>query len=116
MRERRSGILAGIRLYLHGADDPALLSLANHMDEVDDWVEADVLNEIDIAQLGHELEQLRAIDGALARIEAGTYGICTVCGEAIAVDRMRAYPSAQSCLSCQEGLEKSYATSRNHSL
>jgi RNA polymerase-binding transcription factor DksA len=34
---------------------------------------------------------------ALARIEAGTYGICSVCGEAIEAERLEADPAANTC-------------------
>lgn len=44
-----------------------------------------------------ELEQLRA---ALARLDAGTYGRCTRCGEAIAPERLQALPYAAECIGC----------------
>jgi RNA polymerase-binding transcription factor DksA len=44
---------------------------------------------------GHVLNE---IDAALKRIEAGTYGICTVCDKEIAPERLEAYPSASLCM------------------
>ena len=41
-----------------------------------------------------------AVDAALARIEAGTYGVCARCGEPIGVDRLRARPAAELCIRC----------------
>ena len=35
---------------------------------------------------------------ALAKIEAGTYGICETTGEEISLDRLRAYPAARVAL------------------
>lgn len=35
---------------------------------------------------------------ALARIEAGTFGVCTVGGEAIPADRLEANPAASTCI------------------
>ena len=43
---------------------------------------------------------LKAIDEALARIEAGTYGICTNCGERIPEGRLEARPYADVCIDC----------------
>ena len=44
---------------------------------------------------GHVLNE---IDAALKRIEAGTYGICTVCDKEIAPERLEAYPWASLCM------------------
>jgi len=38
------------------------------------------------------------IDQALGRIDAGTYGTCTVCGAAIPEERLEAIPYASLCL------------------
>jgi DnaK suppressor protein len=113
---RRVTILAGIRQYLHHSDDPEKLSLLNHLDEVDDWVEADLLNDTDIAQLNHELAELRDIDAALSRIKRDAYGVCIDCGESISFERMSANITAQYCLGCQEDFEKRHGIMRNTSL
>lgn len=46
----------------------------------------------------HHLADIRA---ALERIEAGTYGTCTECGEPVAADRLEALPWAAHCIDCQ---------------
>lgn len=43
---------------------------------------------------------LEAIDAALGRIAAGTYGECARCGETIPDERLRAEPTAPSCIGC----------------
>ena len=45
-------------------------------------------------------DELRQIDKALARLDAGTYGICTSCGEKIAAERLHALPFAALCVDC----------------
>jgi DnaK suppressor protein len=45
----------------------------------------------------HEAEQILA---ALARIEAGDYGVCDVCGGEIAPARLAALPTATRCINC----------------
>lgn len=37
---------------------------------------------------------------ALQRLELGTYGICTVCGDEIAAQRLAALPTAAQCIAC----------------
>ncbi len=45
------------------------------------------------------------IDAALQRIEAGTYGTCSDCGEDLAIARLEAYPAATLCVDCAEAAE-----------
>ncbi len=45
-------------------------------------------------------QRLRDIDAALARMTAGTYGICVVCKKPIARERLEARPSAETCIAC----------------
>lgn len=50
-----------------------------------------------------ELEaRMMEVDAALARIEAGTYGICRVCGAAIEDARLHANPAASTCIAHRE--------------
>ena len=44
---------------------------------------------------------LEAIDSALARVEAGSYGMCERCGHAIAHERLEALPWATKCIECK---------------
>ena len=46
------------------------------------------------------------IEEALARIEAGTFGICEVCGEDIGAERLEARPVTTLCINCKESQEK----------
>ena len=41
------------------------------------------------------------VDKALAKIAAGTYGICEKCGEPIPRERLRALPYAALCVRCK---------------
>jgi RNA polymerase-binding transcription factor DksA len=51
-----------------------------------------------------ELEaRLLEIDAALARIDAGAYGVCRICGEKIEAARLEANPSAPTCIAHREG-------------
>jgi DnaK suppressor protein len=49
---------------------------------------------------------LSAIDAALARIDAGTYGICVNCGAQIAPERLEAMPWATLCIDCKRKEER----------
>lgn len=45
-------------------------------------------------------QRLADIAAALARLDAGTYGLCVRCGEPIASARLEARPYARTCISC----------------
>jgi RNA polymerase-binding protein DksA len=49
----------------------------------------------------HVEHQLEDINQALDRLESGTYGICTSCGENIQAERLNIMPSAAFCIECQ---------------
>ncbi len=45
---------------------------------------------------------IQAIEDALARIDAGTYGLCAKCGEEIAAGRLKAVPFTRTCIDCAD--------------
>jgi DnaK suppressor protein len=55
----------------------------------------------DLALRDHNRVHLEAVDAALARLDAGTYGACTTCGKPIGADRLGALPWAALCIECQ---------------
>ena len=52
------------------------------------------------ALLGQAREQLAAVEAALARLAAGSYGICERCGQPVGEDRLAARPAARTCIRC----------------
>lgn len=44
--------------------------------------------------------QLRKIDSALRRMDAGEYGYCLACREEIAIARLKFDPAGTRCISC----------------
>jgi DnaK suppressor protein len=47
--------------------------------------------------------ELKRIDAALARIEAGEYGYCANCDEEIAAKRLEFDPAVPTCIDCARG-------------
>jgi RNA polymerase-binding transcription factor DksA len=43
---------------------------------------------------------LSEVEAALARLAAGTYGVCTSCGADLPTGRLEARPTARTCVSC----------------
>lgn len=58
--------------------------------------------DVALGLLGNEGHILDAVEAALARIDAGKFGLCTACGAAIAHERLSALPYARYCRRCEE--------------
>jgi DnaK suppressor protein len=54
------------------------------------------------AILGQSQQHLKEIDAALQRLDEGRYGLCTKCGNGIALGRLQVRPQAALCISCAE--------------
>lgn len=75
----------------------------NHMaDNATDIAE----QERDLALIGTLQERMRDVDRALERLDAGTYGICERCHEAIMPERLEARPFATLCVNCQSQVDR----------
>ena len=52
-----------------------------------------------------ENKLIRKIDKSLTKIDKGTFGICELCGEDIAIKRLKARPVATYCIVCKNKME-----------
>ena len=59
-----------------------------------------VRSELNRALLQRERERATSLEGALSRLERGTYGVCEQCGSPIHPDRMAILPDARVCVQC----------------
>jgi RNA polymerase-binding protein DksA len=62
--------------------------------------------ELDYSLEENEERLLGAIDAALARIDEGTYGSCTACGQPIGEERLEALPWTTQCIDCKRKEER----------
>jgi DnaK suppressor protein len=68
--------------------------------------EGDTLNverERDLALSAQAMAAVDEIDRALAKMDAGTYGVCERCGKDIPKARLKALPYAALCVACKSG-------------
>jgi len=83
------------------ADIAASVDTANTDDEHDPEGATLAFERAQVVSLLEEArEQLAALDDAAARIDAGTYGVCERCGDAIGDERLAALPGARRCVDC----------------
>lgn len=115
--ERRADLLGevadGSRRRL---EDDAYRNMASEVGDAGDSSTATEQADLRNSQIERDVNELRAIDAALARFEEGSYGMCTRCGGDIGAARLRANPAAERCIACQTAYEKQYAGNGTPSL
>ena len=74
----------------------------------DDFSEVQELERREIGFATRELliERVHRLQAALDRLRDGEYGTCVECGEDIAPARLRALPEVQTCVRCQDRIER----------
>lgn len=58
--------------------------------------------DLTVSLLNRDSQMFRRVQGALRRMEDGSYGICLSCEDPIKPNRLQAVPWAELCLVCQE--------------
>ena len=74
-------------------------------DEVDE-IQANEGREIGFATRTLLVERVHKLRNALEHVREGDYGTCIECGEPIAAARLRAVPEVETCVRCQDRIER----------
>lgn len=77
--------------------------------DVHDTATDDRERELRLLLTDRDRGKLEAIEQALSRIDAGTYGICELCEEDIAEGRLEVLPFTSVCVLCQADRERQRA-------
>ena len=83
----------------------AIRDNSRHADEVDE-IQANENREISFATREKLLERVNRLSAALDRLNDGEYGVCVECAERISPARLRAVPEVQTCVRCQDRIER----------
>ena len=67
-----------------------------------DRANTSVARDIHVSQKSRDRALLAAVNGAMQRINKGTFGLCLSCRQDIDPKRLEALPWAQYCITCQE--------------
>jgi DnaK suppressor protein len=111
LERRRTELEQDIRAKLAAARDVAGSEAIDQVIEGGDYANADLIAALDIAEVQRDVIELRELNAARARIDAGTYGACVDCGDDIPLGRLDAYPAAIRCTACQTRAETRTGTS-----
>jgi DnaK suppressor protein len=107
--ERFHELREEIRLELLESDDQSYIELAGRVHDLGEASVADLLVDLQLANVDRHIQEIRDIDQALLRIATGSYGMCADCNSPIAINRLEAYPTAQRCQPCQTEFERLHA-------
>jgi len=101
LMDRRASIMRSVdALHQEAADAFSRRDLSDMYDQEDPTTDSDGAAVLLLIE-GTE-QRLREVEQALARVDGGTYGYCTVCGRGIPLERLRALPAAASCVACTD--------------
>ena len=107
LQRRRQGILSKIS----GEQHLGTMDEATHGDSLD--VASNARDrEITFMLKSRELDELRAIEDALERMDHDDYGFCANCEEPIEIKRLEAIPWTRFCRTCQEEMESRRSSGR----
>ena len=74
--------------------------------DIADRAASSYTKEFLFSQSNNDRQILQMVDGALARIREGCFGVCFSCGKEINAKRLEAVPWTRHCIECQEKLEQ----------
>ncbi len=108
--ERHAALLEEVRDELEDSHDSQYIELidGSPADEGDQSI-GDALADLNLAIIDRHIREIRDLERARARVADATFGACIDCGDDIAFDRLKSYPTAKRCLVCQQQRERTYA-------
>ena len=109
LRERAAQLRDEIQHTLERSADETHARVAEQARDAEDDSFSNLVVDVNLAEIDRDADELRRIDGALARINEGSYGFCETCGQEIPAARLQAEPTAMRCVHCQELYEKTHA-------
>ena len=113
---RSAEVRADIVRELLKSDGEQYKELAGTVSDRGDESVADLLVDVDLAEIDRDVTELRDIEAALIRLAQGAYGTCVDCDASISRERLENTPSAVRCVPCQERFETSDRRVRHRTL
>ena len=106
LRARYDELWADIGREIEKQRGQQIQDLVQRPADAEDYATADVLMDLNLAEIDRDVKELRAVEYALARLKRGEYGICQSCGRQIDPARLDALPYAVLCIDCQARAER----------
>ena len=116
LRKRAAQLREEIRQSLLRSDQDQYVMIADQVHDLEDDSFADLMVDVNLAEIDRDLQELRLVDAALLRVSEGSYGQCETCGSPIEFERLRATPFATRCFDCQSSFERTHYQNIGHTL
>jgi RNA polymerase-binding protein DksA len=116
LSERATQLRKEIQQTLEQSSDETHVRIAEQARDVEDDAFSNLIVDLRFSDIDRDAQELLRIDAALTRIASGAYGECVDCGQPIPYARLKAEPTAERCVRCQEIYEKTHATASTPSL
>lgn len=94
-------------LAAHAKISGELVISRDEMADETDLTSVTLEQNVRIRLRNREAHYIKKLNEAIARIEAGSFGVCESCEEPIEHKRLEARPTTSFCLSCKEEEERS---------
>lgn len=105
LESRRAALEKDITGQFLRSGDETYQELAGRVHDSGEESIAEELIGLNLSFARSELNELRDVEAALARVADGTFGICSDCGQAIDPARLERLPAADRCAECQSRYE-----------
>ncbi len=116
IERRRAALLSELREDMERVRRDRHEDLAGPAGDPGDESVATLIADLDQADLGRDLSELRAIEAARTRLSDGSYCTCSECGGDIGYERLKANPAAVRDIACQTHFERTHASSSTPTL
>jgi DnaK suppressor protein len=116
LKRREGELQEEIRQALLRSDSEQYAQIADQVHDLEDESFADLMVDVNLAEIDRDLEELRAVEAAVRRLSDGSYGTCAGCGRAIDEERLEAVPFVSRCIDCQTIFERTHFQRLGHTL
>lgn len=106
---RRKQLGAEIQSDLARSRTDSFGAIAGEAPDSGDQAMAALVADTDTAETNRDIRELQELNAAVTRIDEGSYGTCADCGDDIPIARLRAYPGAMRCITCQSVYERTHS-------
>ena len=116
IEERRAALIAELQEDAERVRAARHDELAGPAGDAGDESVATLIADLNHADVGRDVDELRALEAARARLRDGSYGTCVECGGDIGFERLKANLAAERDVQCQRVYEKTHASIGGSSL
>lgn len=116
LEEARARLHEEITAELQQSGDHRAEDAADRVRDAGEASVVDLLADLEYSSIERHLAELRGVEHALERIDRGSYGLCSECGQEIAEGRLEAHPAAERCIDCQSLRERTTESGGHPSL